>query len=345
MPQHLQTAGPAHPGQAAARRLFGEGKGPILQQLQGGQGGSRIEALVLAEHGQLQCLQAAAQTPVAEALSLRGNLALAVSGGPGPAPVPVRSESGCRGPVAGHTLFLADPGDHLQGSPVCSGGDHRCPGLDDARFFPGDGLHCVPEHRGVLKANVGNDTDVGLNHVGGVEAAAQARLQHHQVGRLRGKVKKGEDGDHLELGRLPQLGFATDLLYQRAHPLRQPHQFRRSDFLPVDRHAVGKGHQVGRSVQPDPVPGGLENARRHHRRRTFAVGAGQMQEAQGTVGVPQTPQQRGHTRQPRFHAEAADAVNPFQGLGILFVIRRVAGVHANLPPGFYFFFCYGSGIG
>ena len=64
-------------------------------------------------------------------------------------------------------------------------GDHSAAGLDDARLFGGYLFHRAAQQLGVVQVDAGDGRHQGVLHcVGGVEAAAEAGLQHGNVALL-----------------------------------------------------------------------------------------------------------------------------------------------------------------
>lgn len=70
--------------------------------------------------------------------------------------------------------------------------------LDNARLFPSDLLDGIPQQLHVIQANGRDDAYQGRDYIGGVQASAQAHLNHHQVHLLRLKNQQRQGGAQLK---------------------------------------------------------------------------------------------------------------------------------------------------
>ena len=75
---------------------------------------------------------------------------------------------------------------------------HRHARLDDARLFPGDLLDGIPQQLHVIQANGRDDAYQGRDYIGGIQASAQAHLNHHQFHLLRLKNQQRQGGAQLK---------------------------------------------------------------------------------------------------------------------------------------------------
>ena len=102
--------------------------------------------------------------------------------------------------VEGGAHFPAAVAEQLEHLFLPGIGDQRRPGLDDPRFFPGDGQEPLAQVFLVIPGNVGNHRNQRLDDVGGVQAAAHAGLQDNGGGPGLEKVEKGHGRGKLKEG-------------------------------------------------------------------------------------------------------------------------------------------------
>ena len=154
------------------------------------------------------------------------------------------------------------------------------PGLDDPGLLGGDVALGRPGELVVVHADVGDDGDLRVAHVGGVPPTEHADLDHcdidREVGepsergrRRRLEVRRPHAREHLEIGDgrdlLGELVVA-DVLAVAAHPLVGPFEV---------RAGVRTDRQPMRHQQPGD----------HLRRRSLAVGPGHMDHRVGELRI------------------------------------------------------------
>ena len=194
----LKAAGPGDGAEALQKGLIRDIPAPAAQNLHGIQHRAGVLQLILPQkgHGNLAVL------PPGEALAHE-----------------VRGEEPELGEPAFRQLRACLPADSFHHAPdagILIPQDHGAAGLDDARLFGGDGLHSVAQDLGVIQTDAGDDRRLRrVDDVGGVQAAAKAHLQHHDVALCLLKEAEGDGRYQLKLGRGVRHGFRRQL-----HPLR-----------------------------------------------------------------------------------------------------------------------------
>ena len=197
-------------------------------------------------------------------------------------------------------------------------GHRLAAGLEDPGLLGGDLLQGVPQHGGVIQADVHEHGSLGgSDDVGGVQPAAQAHLQHHDVTAPVGKPAQGRGGDELKLR-----GVVCHGLGQGAEPGHQLRQLPVRNLLPVHLHPLVKAEEIGGGVKPCAIARGLENRGQHGRAAPLAVGAGDVDEFQPVLGPAQLLQQ---LLRP---AEAGLGAEP---LGPVDIGKRFPNVHVPSP--------------
>ena len=165
---------------------------------------------------------------------------------------------------------------HVQRPFVFLLADHdRAAALHDAGLFSRDQFDAIAEIGLVVERNRHDHRDRRLlDDIGGIEPAAEPDLENHGIGRLFGKEHEGhrrqdlEDGDLLSgIGRRhPPQGIGEHLVGDDpGGPCP------RSDAI-----ALVPVNQMRRGVDVDGEPRGLQERAAKSRRRTLAVGAGDM---------------------------------------------------------------------
>ena len=175
-------------------------------------------------------------------------------------------------------------------------------GLDDAALLGGDVLHRAAEEPLVVDRDRGHDGDLPVDDVGRVPRAAHADLDDgHVDGRVRER-RVGHGDDHLEVGHPgAALGdrAGVDHLDERQHVVVGRDELLGRDRLAVQRDALADVVQV-RGGEP---PGGQAHLAQqpldHPRGRRLAVGAGDVDDREGALGVAQQLHHRGDPVQRR----------------------------------------------
>ena len=288
--QQLKAARPLHRLQPLADGLFRDVPSPAPQHPQGGDGHCRVPGLVAADEGQAHAVQT---------VEIKGHLVEVAA---------IEAQFGEIHHRQRGVLLLCHAGDHGIGLGHAAVAHRRAAGLEDARLGGGnvgDGgaqlFHMVhPQRRDDRALRRVDD-------VGGVQRAAQAHLQHHDVAFLFGKPEHPQRRDDLKLGGDIRHGVGGG-----AHPLHQLHQSLVGDLLAVDLDALIEAIDEGRGEQAHPVPCRLQAGGQHGCRAALAVGARHMDEPQRFVGVAQGGQQGAGAAQARLVACPLHRMNVFQ---------------------------------
>ena len=111
---------------------------------------------------------------------------------------------------------------------------------DHGRLLGEDQLARVAEHLGVLEADRRQHDDRRAEHVGGVEAAAEAGLDRRRLDAGLGQGHEGRHGEHLELR-------------DRAELARQPPASSRTRSTAAPRSAAATGLPATRTRSLKPV--------------------------------------------------------------------------------------------
>ena len=131
----------------------------------------------------------------------------------------------------------------------------------------------VAEDGGVLEVDGQDHRDVlAGDHVGGVEAAAEANFEHLPVAARLRAGEPAEQGDQLEVR--PALGR----LVVEERP-GEPRECRVVQRLAVDAHALARLVYVGRGQQQGVRAGGAQDRLDHRGGRALALGAGDVDRA------------------------------------------------------------------
>ena len=154
-------------------------------------------------------------------------------------------------------------------------GNHgRSAALDDAGFLGGDASEILAQIIGVIERDRRDDArERPVDHVGSVEAAAETDFKQENVGGMaREQQQTGRRGDFEHGDRraaIPVLAFGQDGI-----------QFGIRDKLPAaggrETKAFVETHQMRRGIDVDAFAGSFENRPHEGDDRTFAVGAGDM---------------------------------------------------------------------
>ena len=218
----------------------------------------------------------------------------------------------------------------------------RLPGLKMPDLSRGDVLQRGAQHLGVVEADVGHHGHLAVDHVGAVPPSSQSHLDHGHVDRFVGEPGQGGRGEQLEPGRA--------LLHHRLDPrqgLELLDEGQVVDGLPVAGEALVDPAEVGAGVGADGEALSAQQGRGHGRRRSLAVGAGDVERRVGLLRIPQQLHEGPHAveggqRPPRRHGrlEVDVGVEPGQRLGKIVEIHGGrwsrpgdAGAPAAAPTG------------
>ena len=158
----LQTAGPA-----GARDAGLNGGIRNAEARQGHGGGDGVLHLMLAGQRAGQVKIALAGEPEAAAAGVQIEIANGPIGGAGYGD----------GKLGGALV------QHARGFGTLAREDGGHAGLQDSGLFPGDGFQALSQEGFVVEIHGRDDAKIGRDHVGGVQASAEADFQHHHVRR------------------------------------------------------------------------------------------------------------------------------------------------------------------
>ncbi len=181
--------------------------------------------------------------------------------------------------------------------------------LEDACLLPRHLLDGVAEELGVVEPDAGHRGDGRPGDgVGGVESAPQAHLDHRRPHAADRELEEPEQGRELEVGE-PVVLAARLVPRAGAADLADPGLEGRV----VHRHAAHRdplveAHEVGRGVEPHPVPGGRERGRRHGAGRALAVGPGDVEHGVAPLRVAQGLERPLHALEAEAHGERPEAL-------------------------------------
>ena len=161
-----------------------------------------------------------------------------------------------------------------------------------------------------------------LDHVGGVEPAAQAGLQQREIGRRLGEGLEGKRGGDLEKrdGRFAVRRFAIVDELQEARVVDQ-----------AARHAdaLVEAHEVRRGIDVHPPARGFGDGAQEGQHRALAVGAGDMdhrrQTALGMIQLREQPLDAAERQIDDARMEPIEPLDDGRALGSLEHVRAFSG--------------------
>ena len=199
--------------------------------------------------------------------------------------------------VEGSFHFPAAAAEQLEHLFLPGVGDQRRPGLDDPRFFSGDGQEPLPQVFLVVPGDIGDHRNQRLDDIGGVQTAPHAGLQDDGGGPGLQEVEKGHGRGKLEEGG----GFGV--VHCGPHFVDQGQEAVVRHLLVPQAVALVKAHQVRRGEQAHGIAGPAQDGAEHGRHRPLAVGAGNVDVAALLVVQPQPGQQAEGGRQAELDPE------------------------------------------
>ena len=202
----------------------------------------------------------------------------------------------------GHPCFGGAPHDHRL-SPGLLARRHGDSAPNDGGLLRGDLLDGVAEVGLMVEVDAADDFHGGTAHGGRVEPPTHADLEHRHLDALAGEVIEGERGQRLEHGRVE----AGDQGTERLDPVGEISLGNRAA---VDANALADIEEVGRGVEPDPAAGGLDGCRKHGAYGALAVGAGDLDEGHGALGMAHRLEQRLDALEARTHPGHLAAPQP-----------------------------------
>ena len=178
--------------------------------------------------------------------------------------------------------------------------------FEDTGLGLGNLFYGVAQNLCVVKTNVGNDCHFrNRDDIGGIQRAAHANLQHHDVAVLPGKVFKADGSHQLELRRLFFHGFSKlpDIFGDGGNIFV-------SDLFTVYLHTLVEAENIGGGVKTCPVAGLLQNGGGHGSGAALAVSTGNVDKLQLLFWISHT------AKQFLGSAQTGNAALPKEGMDI-----------------------------
>ena len=182
--------------------------------------------------------------------------------------------------------------------------------LEDAGLGQRNLLHGIAQILRMIQADVGDHRHLGhFNDVGGIQRAAHAHFQHHDVALLAAEILEGDAGNQLEFrgGFLHGVRQGLDVLCHRS-------QIFIGNLHAVHLHPLMEAVDVRRGVQSRAVARLLQNGRGHGGGAALAVGARNVDKLQLFLGIPHFCQKGLGAAQSGNAALPADGMDIFDGL-------------------------------
>ena len=229
-----------------------------------------------------------------------------------------------------HIAFLADA---LHGLFHTGGGriQHGAAALlEDARLGGGDLLQGAAQKFRVIQADIGQHCHLRHgDHIGGIQRAAHANLQHHDVALLPQEIFKADAADQFKLRGMVLHGRS-----QGFYEFRNFCQVLVGDVLSVDLDALVEFIDTGGGKHAHPVARLLQNGGGHGSGAAFAVGAGNVDELQFVVGVAHPLQKFKGSLQTGLTAQPGNRVDIFYSFnsGHFSFLKSVYFASARRPP-------------
>ena len=293
--EDLKTGGPAGVGQALTNSIVGNGPALAPQNLHCGQHHSGVVKLIGPHQGDAQILPG----PVGEGLPLQAEVA--------------GDELAVIRPGEGAVLLCRHPLKDSLGLRILAVDHHIAVGLDDAGLGGGNLRHSAAQLPGVVEAHGGDHGHLRrVDHIGGVQGAPHANLQHHNIAVLALEKLHGDGGDEFKLRG--GVGHAVGV---GAHIVRELCQLLVTDAGVVHLHALVETVDEGGGVQAHGVARLLQDGGEHGGGGPLAVGAGNVDEFQGLLRVAQLTQQLPGAAEAGDAPLPADAVDIGQGFAVV----------------------------
>ena len=196
-------------------------------------------------------------------------------------------------------LLFAGILDDLHGLALLPGGNDHGLRLDDARLLRGDFRKRIAQKVGVVHADGGDDLHhCGGDNVGGIQKAAAAHFQRHDVAALFLEIEERQRGLHLKGGGAGQARL-LHLLGSGGNGRHMAGERLFFDVLPVHLNALPVGKQRGRDVTTGTVARTGQDRGKIRQNRSFSVGTGNVDELQLVLRIAQTTQQFSHALQAK----------------------------------------------
>ena len=175
--------------------------------------------------------------------------------------------------------------------------------LHDRRLLAADRREGASEVPLVIVLDVGHHRHAEVEHVGRVEPAPHADLNHGQVDPLSRELANRGGGERLELGgRAETLGHLVDRGQHRGDRVGKALcRERRS----IDRDPLAVADEMRLRHRPHPRAGRLQHRAHHGDHATLAIRPGHQRPAQAALRVVERVHQRLDALETEAHAEAA----------------------------------------
>jgi hypothetical protein len=180
----------------------------------------------------------------------------------------------------------------------------RTAGPERARLFPRDGRERLPQIFAVLQTDGGDQRQLRLADVRGVQPASHSDLHDGEVDLALGEPEEGGGGDCLEVGR--RLGF-NDSFEQRAEILG-------TDGLAVNAQPLLDRLQMGGSIESGLEARGGGHGGEQGRGRALAVAASDQDRAVVELGIAVPGEELADALQPEPDAQLLQAGEDLLGV-------------------------------
>ena len=271
LPQDLKASGPLYRGKTPRQFVVGD-RQDEAQHADGGGGEGGIGALMFPQQGEFE----------SEPVHRQG----------------IHMEKG----GAHFTRLVFQDGDCVGIGRRRQGGDA---GFEDAGLFSGNRGDGIPEHSHVIPTDLGDHGSERGDDVGGIESTPEAGLPDNDIDLVFQEPEQGDDGGELEEGRfdgwLGGLGKVPD-------PFNQTGEGDIGNGHAIDPDAFTEPDQVGRGIEPGTPTGGPVDGIEHGADRALAVGAGDVDEAEGILGITGKGGQTARGLQAGLESELAERV-------------------------------------
>ena len=193
--------------------------------------------------------------------------------------------------------------DGLVGLRVLGEGDEGSVGAEDAGFFAGDFADGVAEVVLVIKGDVGDDREQGLDDVGSVEAASEAHFEDGDADFLLAEVEEGQGGEGFEEAwMVREGGFGDETAGGVVDVEVEAGEVVVGDGGAVDPDALVDAGEVRGGVEGGAVAGGGEDAGERGGGRALAVGSGDEDGGESGLRIAEGGGENAHVGEVEFAA-------------------------------------------
>src|SRR5438309_8783606 len=145
----------------------------------------------------------------------------------------------------------------------------------DASFFARDLRQRIAEEILVIKVDVGDHGDQGINNIRRIQPTAKTYFKYRQIDPGAGEVFESHGGEHFKKAGMPwQLTAFHQIMRAAFNAVIDDGKFGVADWLLVDLDTLIHAQQVRRGIESGAIASRLHDAGERRRRGTFAVGAG-----------------------------------------------------------------------